>query len=64
LVKSSWLKPVSVEGFVGKFDPAALHFPYNLLMPLKKMPASDERDWEAIHAWAKRLSEGLKVKEK
>ena len=53
-----------MEGFVGKFDPAALHFPYNLLMPLKKMPASDERDWEAIHAWAKRLSEGLKVKEK
>ena len=64
LAKFSWLKPVSVEVFAGKFDPAVLRFPYNLIMPLKKMPATDERDWEAIHAWAKDLSERLTMKEK
>jgi menaquinone-dependent protoporphyrinogen oxidase len=64
LVKFSWLKPVSVEVFVGKFDPAALRFPYNLILPLKKMPPIDERDWEAIRAWTECISERLKVKEK
>jgi menaquinone-dependent protoporphyrinogen oxidase len=57
LARFTWLKPAAQETFVGKFDPAALHFPYNLIGPLKQMPASDERDWPAIHAWAAGLAD-------
>ena len=35
---------------------AKLRFPYNLIPALKKMPASDLRDWEAIRAWASSLA--------
>jgi len=59
LAKYDWLKPVATEVFVGKFDPAKLRFPYSLIGPLKKMPASDERDWNAISAWSKKLFELL-----
>jgi menaquinone-dependent protoporphyrinogen oxidase len=52
LAKFSWLKTAAVEVFAGKFDPNKLRFPYSLILPLKMMPASDERDWEAIRAWA------------
>jgi menaquinone-dependent protoporphyrinogen oxidase len=55
LAKYPWLAPVATEMFVGKFDPGALRFPYNLIGPLKKMPASDERDWAAIRSWASSL---------
>jgi menaquinone-dependent protoporphyrinogen oxidase len=56
LAKVSWLAPVAVEVFPGKFDPNALRFPYNLMPPLKKMPPSDERDWDAIRSWASSLA--------
>lgn len=59
LAKFSWLKPAAVEVFAGKFDPDKLSFPYNLILPLKKMPASDERDWEAIRAWAEGVADVL-----
>jgi menaquinone-dependent protoporphyrinogen oxidase len=36
--------------FGGKYDPAKLRFPINLLAG--KEPASDLRDWTAIRAWA------------
>ena len=62
LANFSWLKPVSIAVFPGKFDPAALRFPYNLIPALKNMPPSDERDWEAIRIWAKALAEEMKVK--
>src|SRR5579863_1103324 len=52
LAKFPWLKAEAVAIFGGKFDPQKLSFPYNLFPPLKKMPASDVRDWAAIHAWA------------
>ena len=63
LAKFPWLKPAAIEVFAGKFDPAKLRFPYNLMPPLKKMPASDERDWEAIRAWAAGLEDVLKEKQ-
>jgi menaquinone-dependent protoporphyrinogen oxidase len=61
LVSYAWLNPVATQMFVGKFDPNALRFPYSLIGPLKKMPASDERDWDAIRAWAGSLVSQLKV---
>jgi hypothetical protein len=33
-----------------------LRFPYNLIPVLKKIPASDLRDWVAIRAWASSLA--------
>jgi hypothetical protein len=39
--------------FGGKYDPAYLRFPINLLA--SKEPASDLRDWTAIRAWVEAL---------
>jgi len=52
LAKFPWLTPAAKQIFGGKFDPAKLRFPLNLLPALKQMPASDIRDWTAIRAWA------------
>jgi menaquinone-dependent protoporphyrinogen oxidase len=62
LAKFSWLKPAAVEVFAGKFDPVNLSFPYSLILPLKKMPPSDARDWAAIRAWAEGVADVLKAK--
>ena len=50
LEKYPWLRPVAVEMFVGKLDPAKLSFFERL-----GSSASDHRDWKAIRAWAKAL---------
>ncbi len=55
LAKMAWLAPVSVEVIGGNFDPAHLHFPWNLIPAMRNMPPSDLRDWEAIRAWAAQL---------
>ena len=59
LAKYPWLAPVAQAAFGGKFDPATLRFPFNLLPALKKLPASDIRDWAAIRAWAEGLAAKL-----
>jgi len=56
LAQFPWFTPVVHEVFGGKFDPANLRFPYNLVPALKQMPASDIRDWTAIRAWASNLA--------
>ena len=53
----SWLKPVEIEMFGGKYDPTKLKFP--LKMMAGKVPASDIRDTEVIQAWARKLIEKL-----
>jgi menaquinone-dependent protoporphyrinogen oxidase len=58
LAKFPWLRPVALELFGGKFDPAKLRFPYNL-PALKRMPTSDIRDWTAIRTWAITLTTEL-----
>jgi menaquinone-dependent protoporphyrinogen oxidase len=54
LAKFPWLEPVALELFGGKYDPAWLRFPLNLLAG--KEPASDIRDWITIQSWAKELA--------
>jgi menaquinone-dependent protoporphyrinogen oxidase len=54
-----WFAPVAHEVFGGKFDPAKLRFPYNLVPYLRRLPASDIRDWNAIRAWASSIAEKL-----
>ena len=64
LANYPWLSPVCIEMVGGKYDPAQLRFPDNLVAnsqasPLFNMPASDLRDWAAIRAWASGLSPKL-----
>ena len=64
LAKFPWLTPVALEMFGGKYDPAKLRFPDNLIAslpasPSHQMPASDVRDWTAIRAWASNLAAQL-----
>jgi menaquinone-dependent protoporphyrinogen oxidase len=40
------ITPFSVAVFGGVVDPQTLDFPFN------RVPPSDARDWDAIHAWA------------
>ena len=55
----TWLAPVSQQIVGGRFDPAALGFLFKLIPAMRKMPASDVRDWKAIHTWASDLAEAL-----
>jgi menaquinone-dependent protoporphyrinogen oxidase len=55
LDKFPWFAPVAVTVFGGKFDPNTLGFPYTLLPAMKKIPASDIRDWDKIRAWAQEV---------
>jgi menaquinone-dependent protoporphyrinogen oxidase len=57
LARFPWLIPVALEMFGGKYDPAKLRFPINLLAGNE--PASDLRDWAAIRAWASNLAAKL-----
>ena len=50
LERHPWLKPVALEIFVGKLDPAKLGFFERL-----GSTASDRRDWDAIRTWANAL---------
>lgn len=59
LAKYSWLDPIARVVFGGKFDPSKLGLPYSLIPALKKIPASDIRNWDAIRDWAGRLSAKL-----
>lgn len=54
--KLPWLTPVAQQVVGGKFDPAKLGFPFNLIPALKKMPASDARDWAAIKDYARDIA--------
>jgi menaquinone-dependent protoporphyrinogen oxidase len=59
LAKVPWFSPVARQVFGGKFDPATLRFPMNLIPAMRKMPASDIRDWTAIRKWATELAAKL-----
>lgn len=60
LAKLPWLYPVATEVFVGAYDPATVGFKDKMIAALSASPlhgelARDERDWEAIRGWARRL---------
>jgi menaquinone-dependent protoporphyrinogen oxidase len=57
LERFSWLRPVEVKLFGGRFDPEMLKFPWNVVPGLKKLPTNDVRDWETIRAWGRELAE-------
>ncbi len=64
LAKASWLKPISVAVFGGKYDPTRLRLADRIAAVLPGTPlhgrlASDVRDWAAIKAWASDLAPKL-----
>ena len=61
LGKHTWLSPVSVEVFGGRFDPTGLRFPHKN-PAMKKIPPADIRDWDDIRAWAEMLPQALGFK--
>jgi len=56
----SWLKPVEVEMFGGKYNPSLLKFP--LKMMAGSVPASDIRDMDSVRSWALDLIEKFDLK--
>ena len=56
LAKYSWLKPIAVEIFAGKYDPTKPGMGFFD----RFVPARDVRNWEAIRAWANELSVQLR----
>jgi menaquinone-dependent protoporphyrinogen oxidase len=59
LAKFPWFTPVSQQVVGGRFTPEKLGFPFSVLPPLRKLPPSDVRDWDAIHAWSASLPSAL-----
>lgn len=56
-----WLSPVAKHVVSGLFDPAKLGSLFRMIPALRKMPASDARDWTAIHAQAEDLAEKFRL---
>ena len=66
LGKHPTLRPADMRILGGKFDPAHLNlaFPMRLIIkvpanPMRKMPASDIRDWEWIKRWGQAIAEEI-----
>ena len=66
LAKHQPLHPADMRVLGGKFDPAHLKlaFPMSLILklpanPMRKLPASDIRDWDWIHRWAQAIAEEI-----
>ena len=61
-----WFRPAAAQMFVGAYDPARLRLADRLLTklpasPLHGMGACDDRDWEAITAWADMAADALRT---
>lgn len=56
LARLPWFKPVARNIVGGRFDPAKLGFPFRYIPAMKKLPASDARDWPTIRAQARDLA--------
>ncbi|MBS1806016.1 MAG: flavodoxin domain-containing protein [Acidobacteria bacterium] len=66
LGKHPTLRPSDMRVLGGRFDPTHLNlpFPMNLIQmlpanPMRKLPASDIRDWDWIHRWAEAIAEEI-----
>lgn len=58
-----WLSPAVQRIVGGKFDPARLGFPFNLLPALRKIPASGVLDWNLIREQAIQLAGKFQIGE-
>jgi menaquinone-dependent protoporphyrinogen IX oxidase len=67
VAKYPWIHAADVRVMGGCFDPRHLRlpFPLNLAMklpgnPMRRIPASDIRDWDFIRRWASGIAEHVK----
>ena len=65
LKRYPWFRPAEIRIFGGKWDPMTMPFPFSLLLklpanPMRKIPASDIRDWAAIREWAQTIARQVK----
>jgi menaquinone-dependent protoporphyrinogen oxidase len=58
LARMPWLHPVAQKIVGGKWNPAKLQFPFN--WTLRKVPASDARNWDEIRAWMHEIAGKLR----
>ena len=63
LKKFSWLSPVAQYIVGGRFDPARMGFPFNVIPAMRKIPASDALDWDLIRDKAGELATRFKSAE-
>jgi menaquinone-dependent protoporphyrinogen oxidase len=59
LARIPWFHPVARTIVGGKWDPAKLPFPFK--WTLRKVPASDARDWNLVGAWAHEIAGKLQA---
>lgn len=52
-----WLSPIAQHIVGGRFDPARLGFPFNLIPFFRKIPRCDSINWELIREEARGLAE-------
>lgn len=62
LARFAWLKPIAAEVVGGVWDPERLGFPFKLIPALRKMEASDARDWDAIGAVGRGIAAKLQAR--
>ncbi len=62
LKKYPWFRPFARQVIGGKYDPQKLGFPWSVMPGVKKLPASDIRDWTAITGWARELAVRFQTK--
>ncbi len=64
LKKFGWFQPVATKVFIGAYNPSELEGMHKLFTsmaasPLYGLPATDNRDWNAIRTWVEQLVELL-----
>jgi menaquinone-dependent protoporphyrinogen oxidase len=61
LAKFPWFSPVAQQVVGGRFSPEKLGFFFRNFPALRRVPTSDARDWNSIHAWAGTLPAALHI---
>jgi menaquinone-dependent protoporphyrinogen oxidase len=61
LMRWPWLSPVAAQVVGGVWNPANLGFPYNWIPALRRMEATDARNWEQIRAAARDVAACLQA---
>lgn len=61
LARFPWLSPVAAHVVGGVWDPARLGFPFKWIPALRRMKATDARDWDAIRAAARDVATCLQA---
>jgi len=59
IIAATGIAPVDIALFAGWNDPKSFGFAERTIMKLMKAPQGDFRDWDAIDAWAEKVSPSL-----